>query len=349
MKPLTHLVERHPLIRFNPVVVAANDASNQATSNHNEAAIMAALVGQQAKRLHHDWKQLLVRLSRLGATLFITRHGKTSHEKLLRLYKIALSGNTASIVDQDGSLELDLSHWHCAFALHDQCEPDKACVSFHFFDIHGKLLHSIYPTLSCKELGSEWLLPLYAVDQTPETFLLPPSLPHKRRISASTDVCSLVAHWRHLQSCHAIPVILQKHQLTRWQAIQLLPREYAQPARPDAIRQVLEQARAQQLEVQLSLHNPGIIQTHVGIPDLTRPDAVCNRSQDAWFRLHLDDSDQHSTWIVHKPTQMGMVSSLESYDCNGELLLMLSAKPPANLPQTLQWQQLLQDFAAKTA
>ncbi len=116
-----------------------------------------------------------------------------------------------------------------------------------------------------------------------------------------------------------------------------------------AARQVLEQARAQQLEVWLSLHNPGITQTHIGIPDLTRPDAVCNRSHDAWFRLHLDDSDQHSTWIVHKPTQPGMVSSLESYDCNGELVLMLSAKPPANLPHTLHWQQLLQDFAAKTA
>lgn len=349
MKPLTHLAERHPLMRFNPVVAAANDARNQAASSHHETTIMAALAEQQAKRLHHDWQQLLLRLSRLGATLFITHHGNTRHEKLLRLYKIALSGNIASIADQDGSLELDLSHWHCAFALHDQCELDKACVSFHFFDIHGKLLHSIYPTLSCKELGAAWLLPLYAVDQTPETFLLPPTPPRKRHTAASTDVCSLVAHWRHLQSCQAIPVILQKHQLTRWQAIQLLPREYVQPARHDAIQRVLEQARAQQLEVWLSLHNSGITQTHIGIPDLTRPDAICNRSQDAWFRLHLDRSDLHSTWIVHKPTQTGMVSSLESYDCDGELLLMLSVKLPANLPHMLQWQQLLQDFAAKTA
>lgn len=349
-KPLSALARYHPLLPLTKAP-ANDDAIGKTDSNRrtrSEADIMAARCGQQAKRLQPHWPTLLTHLSRLGPTLFVTRHGNTSHEKLLHLYKIALSGNVASIHDQDGSLELDLSHWHCGFALHEGDDPHSACISLHFFDIHGKLLHSIYPMLSSMELGTAFLNKLYSADQTPQEFLLPPTQ-LRRRSRATVDTASLTVHWRHLQNCQAIPVILQKHQVSRLQALQALPPEFATPAARTAFQTLMQQTVERNMPVELSLFNPGVRQTHRGLLENHRGDGFANRSHDAWFRLNLDSLDLHSAWVVHKPTANGMVSSLELYNHHGEPVLMLSDMPNAGLPQTLEWQSLLYNLTTATA
>lgn len=344
-KPLSSLLEqqnlmplqadpgKHPSAAPHSQGAAANETSDT-------VSIMAACPGPRARRLQPHWPRLLTRLSRLGPTLFVTRHGNNSHERVLRLYKITLSGNIASIHEQDGSLELDTSHWHSGFVLYSGDVPQDTCLSLHFFDLHGQLLHSIYPTLSCSELGSEFLHGLIAVEQSMEAFLPPPLTRHKRSYQ-HIDATSLLVHWQHLRSCQAIPVILQKHQATRWQALRVLPPEFAKPLQRDACLRLLQQASAQGLEMELTLFTPGITQTHQGSLENNRNGKFSSQSRDAWFQLQLDTQELHSAWIVHKPAMDGMVSSLEAYDAQDELVFILSGSANTNLPQKLAWQRLL--------
>lgn len=303
---------------------------------------------QPARRLKTDWVKLLLHLTRLGSTLFVSHQGDTSHEKLLQMYKLALSGGIASIEDQHGSLELDLRYWHCGFVTYTGHSLPSACVSLHFFDINGCLLHSIYPTLSLSELGSDFLHNLYDDQPYQDEFLLPPQKPRRRNLRY-VDTASLSGHWRHLKSCSAIPVILQKHGVSRLEAIRLLAPEFSTRLKNRSLRHLLKQISKQQLDIKLSLHNNGVRQSHLGRIQQEADLSINCRSGDAYFRLELDDKAVYSTWLVHKPVEDHTVSSLEVYNAQGELMLMLSAHLTENTQHTSPWDALLEQTKQRLA
>lgn len=302
--------------------------------------------GQHMRRLQTDWPKLLLHLTRLGSTLFMTSQGETTHEILLPMYKLALSGSTASIEETNGSLEIDLNYWHCGFALYTGQDPASSCISLHFFDINGKLMHSIYPTLSVRELGSNFLHNLYAEGGPQEAFL---PLPERAAglFRRDVDVVSLIGHWRLLKSYQAIPVILHKHGVSRLEALCLLTPDFTAPLQPQAFTALLQEAVRQDMEICLALHNPGVIQNHIGLIERVSDKVLGCRSNDAYFRLDIGEVDIHNVWVVRKPVAEGEFVSLEVYNRRGELLLVLSGKPRRDAAQDPAWHELLQTLVQR--
>ena len=63
---------------------------------------------------------------------------------------------------------------------------------------------------------------------------------------------------------------------------------------------------------------------------------------DAGFNLHLREDRVGHVWIVEKPTADGVVTSLEAFDTQGELMAMFFGARKPGQPERADWRALVQ-------
>lgn len=69
---------------------------------------------------------------------------------------------------------------------------------------------------------------------------------------------------------------------------------------------------------------------------------------DAEFNMHLRDDAIESVWIVKKPTDLGLVHSIEAYDNEGKLIVQFFGKRKPNIPEREDWREVV-DLLAQEA
>jgi putative hemin transport protein len=63
---------------------------------------------------------------------------------------------------------------------------------------------------------------------------------------------------------------------------------------------------------------------------------------DPGFNLHLREDHIASAWIVRKPTVDGLVTSLELFDADGNVIAMLFGERKPGKPELDQWRALVE-------
>jgi putative hemin transport protein len=92
--------------------------------------------------------------------------------------------------------------------------------------------------------------------------------------------------------------------------------------------------------------SPGCIQIHTGPVRRVEPLEMNGKTWlnvlDPGFNLHLREDRIAEVWVVEKPTADGVVTSLEAFDGDGELMSMFfGARKPGQTEQTA-WRHLLE-------
>lgn len=306
-----------------------------------EAELVASGCGDGTVRLSDEPGPVLERVRTLGPVMALTRNAHCVHERRGTYSGVRVSTAFGLVVGPDIDLRIDLSLWHRGFAV---TEGDKR--SLQFFDASGTAVHKIHLGEESDRHAFEALVRAHThADQNPREVVSPPPLRTKARPNADIDVPGLREAWHFLRDTHDFQAMLDRFEVQRLQALRLTGAERAVEVPTSSARRVLESAAAMALPIMVFVGNPGCLQIHTGPVEHIKVLGPWLNVMDRSFNLHLREDALASAWVVRKPTKDGVVTALELYDADGELVAQLFGKRKPGTPELLAWRVLAEGLA----
>jgi len=161
------------------------------------------------------------------------------------------------------------------------------------------------------------------------------------RPDTEIDVEGLRSAWRGMKDTHEFFPMLGRFKVGRVQALRLVGDEFARELPSRALRAAMEQASEAGTPIMIFVGSPGCIQIHTGpIERLVETQGWFNVLDPA-FNLHLREAGIARVFSVRKPTDDGVVTSIEAFDAQGRtILLMFGARKPGH-PELTEWRGLV--------
>jgi len=311
----------------------------------SEAELLATRCGDGVRRLICDVARTLPRLEGLGPLMALTRNDLFVHEKTGLYRNVEVGHHASQVVDEDIDLRIFQGRWHHAFAVSTESRGGVRR-SLQFFDTHGEAVHKIFLTDESDLEAYEALVEdLLHDDPSRELTVEPPPEPTRPGPDSEVDLASLEEGWRTMQDTHDFFHLLRKAEVTRTQALRLVPEELARPAANSGLRTVLEAAARDGIDLMVFVQSPGTFQIHHG-------PVVCIVDTPPWlnvldqgFNLHVRERGIAATWVVTKPTETGWVTSLELYDAADTLCALIFGCRQEGEPENPAWRTLARGLA----
>lgn len=301
-----------------------------------EAELVASGCGDGVVRLSDEPGRVLERVRTLGPVMALTRNAHCVHERRGTYTGARVSTSFALVVGPDIDLRVDLSVWQRGFAV---TEGDKR--SLQFFDAAGTAVHKIHLGEESDIHAFEALVRAYThADQSPRERVGPPPPRTKPRPDADIDVPGLRESWHFLQDTHDFQAMLDRLEVQRLQALRLAGPERAVQVPTSSARQALTSAAALALPIMVFVGNPGCLQIHTGPVEHIKVLGPWLNVLDHHFNLHLREDALASAWVVRKPTKDGVVTALELYDAQDELVAQLFGQRKPGTPELRAWRTL---------
>lgn len=296
--------------------------------------------GLQAQRLKRDFPRLLSELSRAGELMALTRNPHCVHERTGVYEHVSAQGEPGREMGLALGDEIDLrlfySHWAHGYAVREGEQQ-----SLQFFDAQGVAVHKVFTRPATQLAAWQALHVGWADPQAPAPQWQPaPPVPAAAE-PAAVDVAAFRAGWAALRDTHEFFGLLRRHGLGRLHAMQLAAPEFAQPLDLHAARVVLQGAAANGTPIMVFVGNPGVIQIHGGRIQRVAVMGPWLNVLDPRFNLHLREDAIAHAWAVRKPTVDGLVSSLELYAADGELIAQFFGQRKPGQPERCAWRELL--------
>jgi putative hemin transport protein len=305
-----------------------------------EAELVALGEGKTSTRLKDDFRTLLNEMPGVGRVMCLTRNDNCVHERHGRFEDVQISGPHGVVLGPDIDLRVFPGQWKYGFAVR---EPIKAGdrVSLQFFDKSGEAVHKIYATNQTNRVAFDALIQRFTAAESAPLEIVTRAADPVDRPDAEIDIDGLRAAWRAMKDTHEFFGMLGKFKVGRVQALRLAGEEFARELPPRALRQALEGASESLLPIMIFVGNGGCIQIHTGpVRKLVETHGWFN-VLDPDFNLHLREPAIARVFSVRKPTDDGMVTSIEAFDDRGRnILLMFGARKPGK-PELEEWRQLV--------
>ncbi len=304
-----------------------------------DAHVGAPASGLQARRLRHDFPRLLGQLSRAGELMALTRNAHCVHERTGIYEQVSAQGQPGREMGMVLGSEIDLrlfySQWAAGYAVREGEQQ-----SLQFFDSRGVAVHKVFTRPATQMAAWQALREDWADDALPA----PPwsqAAPPVAADAPEIDADAFRAGWSALRDTHDFFSLLRQHGLRRISAMRLAAPEFAQRVDLHAARVLLEGAAASGTPIMVFVGNPGVIQIHGGPVRRVAVMGPWLNVLDPRFNLHLREDAIAEAWAVRKPTVDGLVSSLELYAADGELIAQFFGQRKPGQPERCAWRQLL--------
>lgn len=345
LSPSNDLYLAWQVLRGEQPGLRARDAAEQLAVS--EAELTASRLQTDALRLRPDWAALLPALGELGYIMALTRNEHCVHERKghYREVTVMASGQMGLVVSADIDLRLFLGGWSSVFAIEEQTSRGTQR-SIQIFDRQGTAVHKVFLTAASELSAWELLLERFRDEQQSPVLELQSAPPAPvAKADADIDLSALRSGWAALQDTHHFFALLQKHGVQRTQALRLAGEEWAQELPPSELPKLLEAAAANQVPIMVFVGNRHCIQIHSGpVSNLRWLDNWFN-VLDAEFNLHLKSTSVQQLWRVRKPSTDGVITSLEAFDANGELIVQLFGARKPGVPELDTWRELVHGAA----
>ncbi len=330
-------------MRANNKMLRARDAAQML--NISEGELVAAQVGFGATRLSDNIAEILGDLQPLGELMALTRNDNCVHERkgIYDNFEIHHHGKMTIglFVNPDIDLRLFLNHWQYAFALNDGVAP-KTRKSLQFFDKYGTALHKIYLTDNSDEVKFNDLVAKFTHENQDNWLEVIPK-PAKAPMLDNDEIdwAGLRVAWKNLKDTHDFDPMLRKFKVSREQAFTHIGSDFAYLVDNYAAREVCNDIRNYQTEMMIFVGNHGVIQIYCGpVNNLLNYDNWYN-IMDPNFNLHLREDKIANIWVVKKPTLDGIITSLEIFDKNGEIMAIFFGKRHQGNPEKPLWRDII--------
>jgi putative hemin transport protein len=318
----------------NPKLRIRDHAHNLGVS---EAELLATNLGEQVIRLENKMEALLQEIKTLGRVTALTRNEHCVHERKGIYNNVSFDGHVGLVLDTEIDLRLFMTHWRFAFAVN---ESER--LSFQFFDKSGEAVHKVF--LTDKSERSNWfrIVALFkSRDQNPHLDIgnYPDNIPDPNdEVIAVTDFHK---DWLGMTDTHQFFGILRKHQLGRQQALRLAPEGYTYKVANTSVVRALEQCSNNRIPIMIFVSNRGCIQIHSGEINRLVQTGPWYNILDPELNLHLRTDAIHSSYVVRKPSEDGIITSLELYDQEGSMIVQFFGKRKPGVPEITDWTKLM--------
>ena len=309
----------------------------------SEATLLATQIGETVVRLQPEFAAILSEVETLGKVMALTRNEACVHERKGTYLNADFSNPFAGLfVGDDIDLRIFLSAWDKAYAVMEPSENGTK-KSLQFFGKDGLAIHKIFLTPSSNEAAFDALVSKFkAENQEPmETVVEVPTVINEQPDDA-IDFLAFQNDWINLKDTHEFFGMLKKHGVTRTQALRLAPNDYfAKPIEKEGIVTLLEQAASEKLPIMVFVGNRGNIQIHTGLVKKTMWHGSWFNVMDPDFNLHLDMNQVEQTWVVRKPTEDGVVTAVEVFNAQGEIIVQFFGKRKPGIPELEAWRNIV--------
>lgn len=287
-----------------------------------------------------DFHNLLNELKELGYVMALTRNEYAVHERKGIYSKAGFHGTIGLVVNPDIDLRLFMKDWKFVFAVNENNRK-----SIQFFDRFGNAIHKVYLTEKSSVEAYENLLDKFQTDQ-PDHLSIEMQIPLKELPleTEKFDAKEFHQEWKDLQDTHDFMGILKKHGLSRIQAIQNAPSGFTMEIPRSKIESILNLVSSLKTEIMVFVGNSSCLQIHTGLAQRIVRTGPWINILDEEFNLHLNDQAIHSLWIVKKPTNLGLVHSVEAFDNQGNLIIQFFGKRKPSIPESEDWRLLVQSL-----
>jgi putative hemin transport protein len=329
------LQERYEALRAEQPKLALRDAAAKLDVSEAELLVSTGL-GKTVTRLQEGDnvpREIMRRALDLGKVMALTRNDNgvlertgvatrlkpqeeitgldadKEKEREARLRNIA-GGYLGGEID----LRFSFRNWKYAFAVVQPGKDGNVTRSLQFFDASGTAVHKLYVKSEAgvavfDKIAADFRNPVQSADLKVAAAPVKPA----QKPDSAVDVKEFRLAWNELNDVHQFNRLLSEFGLTREQGLRLGPPDKVQKIAPQAVRQLLEQAAKQQIDIMAFLGNGGATQIYSGKINKVQEAGGYFNVLDPEFNLHLRDSAFVSAYIVKRA---GVVD-VEFYDKDG--------------------------------
>lgn len=343
--PNTDLAARWNTLRGEKPALRIRDAA--ATLGVSEAELVALGVGKTATPLKADWRGILNDMQEVGRVMCLTRNEHCVHERHGRFEGVDVNAPHGIVLGPDIDLRLFLGSWKHGFAVREPLKQGDR-LSLQFFDGAGDAVHKIYATEETDRPAFDALIARYTA--TPDDMkIVARTADAIDRPDSEIDVEGLRAAWLAMKDTHEFFGMLGKFKVGRVQALRLVGEDLARELPARALRAAFEAAAADGTPIMVFVGSHGCIQIHTGpVKRLVEAHGWFN-VLDPDFNLHLREDGVARVFSVRKPTEDGIVTSIEAFDANNRnILLMFGARKPGK-PELEEWRSIVANVEKQAA
>ncbi|WP_020699373.1 hemin-degrading factor [Reyranella massiliensis] len=340
------LAARWSRLRGEQPAMRIRDAAT--TLGVSEAELVALGIGQTATPLTADWRGILNDMPSVGRVMCLTRNEHCVHERHGRFEDVQVTGPHGLVLGTDIDLRLFLGSWKHGFAVREPLKQGER-LSLQFFDAAGEAVHKIYAIDETDRPAFDALIARFTAAE-PRPLKIAPHAPNATdRPDAEIDLDGLRKAWAGMKDTHEFFGMLGKFKVGRVQALRLIGEEFSRELPVRALREAMEAARQSDLPIMIFVGSRGCIQIHTGpVKRLVDTHGWFN-VLDPDFNLHLRDSGVARVFSVRKPTEDGLVTSIEAFDAeNRNILLMFGARKPGK-PELEDWRAIVAHIEKQAA
>jgi putative hemin transport protein len=303
--------------------------------------LLASTIGSDAIRLNQNFAELIIACKSLGKVMALTRNEGCVLEHKGNFQKIDLMGQAPNqVATVIGPIEqrIFFSGWKFGFAVINH-SPRGTMRSFQFFDKAGDAVMKIFlQEKSNQDAYDQILIDFKSEDQNPELGVEPYA---KQEFAKEIDLEAFSKDWENMKDTHDFFGMLRKYNVHRLDAVRWINDKWAYEVDRLSARKIVETASAEKMPIMIFAGNKGNIQIHQGKVRTIRQMGNWLNVMDPDFNMHLNEDIIDSAFVVHKNTSDGLVSSLELFDKEGEMIAQFFGLRKPGIPQLDAWKQLI--------
>ncbi|HEY9046058.1 MAG TPA: ChuX/HutX family heme-like substrate-binding protein, partial [Ohtaekwangia sp.] len=320
----------------------------------SEAELLATKIGEGVVRLQGPWPELLKSFKSLGKVMSLTRNDACILEHKGPFLDIDIIGEGArAMATVIGPIETRVFFhaWQFAFAVTEE-KSDRILKSIQVFDKAGEAVTKIYlQEKSDEEAYTKLVEDFRSENQSADMDVEPYT---KEELSGPQDRDAFLKEWSELKDTHDFFGMLRKHKVHRYHALELASGtfSYAVDAKQTP-KQILDEASAAKLPIMIFAGNRGNLQIHQGKVRTIRLLERGHAGPEQWlnvldpdFNMHLRMDVVHTAWVVKKPTTEGLVTSVELFDREKNMIAQFFGLRKPGIPERADWTDLVKRLPA---
>ena len=251
-------------------------------------------------------------------------------------------GPLGQVVGTDIDLRLFFDHLASGFAV---VEPGRSegtwRRSVQLFDRQGDSAFKVYLEEQSRVDAFEAIARTLAAPADAAVAVSPPPVPSPPRTIDDGEIDAFREAWDAMTNTHQFFGLLRRFGVGRAQALSIAGPSRARRVDVAAAGHVLDAVAAREQPVMIFVGSRGVLQIHVGpVRRVAIVDGWVN-VLDREVNVHLREAGIARAWVVRKPTDDGVVTSLELLGADGEPVALLFSKRKPGQHEVPAWPALL--------
>lgn len=312
----------------------------------SEAQLIDEQIGLQSIRLNGSFKDIIKALPTLGYVMILLRNDYAVHERKGIYSNVKVGGpmGMGLIISDDRRIDLRLflKRWKHGFAVKETLEKGDR-YSLQFFDEAGSAIQKLYLQPESDFQAFDDLIKDHA-NEDQETPIALSDIPTTENFAEDSKVNKekLITDWSNMTDVHQFMGLLKEHNVSREQAFNLVGKKFAERFEPAKLEETLTKLAEEQIPIMCFVGNHGGIQIHSGEINRVVKMGDWLNILDPEFNLHLLTSGITSAWVVRKPSDSGIITSLELYDAESRQIAQFFGQRTERKPENPKWKALIE-------